>query len=122
MIKAILLKTDGSKIIKEYDNLTLEDIQGAVGGLYECVQLPKQNVDMLCNEEGKMTGLEQNPIATAFYHSNHGPYDVIVGDVLLINGLNLDGEYISLTDKQIEELMAFEQRITLISPNQFNYN
>lgn len=77
---------------------------------------------MLCNEEGKINGLEQNPIATALYHSNHGPHDVIVGDVLFINGLNLDGDYLSLTDKQIEELMAFESRITMISPTKAIYS
>lgn len=121
MIKAVLLKTDGSKTIKEYEKLTLQDIQSAVGGIYECVYLHNENVDMLCNEEGKILKLDQNPIATALYHTNHGPKDVIVGDVLLINGVNLDGEYISLSDEQIEKLFAFESRITLISPSEFKY-
>jgi len=121
MIKTVLLKTDGSKTIQSYEKLTLKDIQAAVGGLYECVYLPKQNVDMLCNEKGKMLQLDQNPIATALYHTNHGPHDVMVGDVLLTNGSNLDGEYLSLTDQQIEQLFAFESKITLISPTQATY-
>lgn len=121
MIKAVLLKTDGSKTIKEYEQLTLQDIQSAVGGIYECVYLPNQNIDMLCNEEGKILMLDQNPIATALYHTNHGPKDVIVGDVLLTNGVNLDGDYISLSDEQLEQLFAFEQKATLVLPTTFKY-
>ena len=106
MIKTVHIKTDGTTIINEYTKVTLDDMQRAVGGLIECVSLPLHNVDMYCNEEGKIHGLDRNDLATKLYVASYGPRDVIMGDVLITNGANMDGEIISLTDQQIERITS----------------
>jgi hypothetical protein len=104
VIKAVHITTDGTTTVNEYTKITLDDMQRAVGGLIECVSLPLHNVDMYCNEEGKVHSLDVNDVATKLFVANYGPRDVIMGDVLITNGADMDGEIISLTDQQIERI------------------
>jgi hypothetical protein len=41
---------------------------------------------MWCNEEGKLTGLPVNPVATAMWTRYFGETDVIVGNVVFTGG------------------------------------
>jgi hypothetical protein len=67
--------------------LTLEEMQTFVGGYIQPIY-PSQHTSkrlastytMYCNEEGKLNGLNLNPIATIIANID----DVIVGDVFLI--------------------------------------
>jgi Domain of unknown function (DUF3846) len=104
MIKTLHIQTDGTVEVNEYQKISLDDMQRAVGGLIECVSLPLHNVDMYCNEEGKIHGLDRNELATKLYVANYGPRDVIMGDVLITNGADMDGEVMSLTEQQIERI------------------
>lgn len=70
---------------------TLKNLQKIVGGLIEFVEL-EYNVDLICNEEGKLLNLEFNRVITN---------DVIVG-TFIIAGQNR-GETISLSKKQIKK-------------------
>lgn len=70
---------------------TLNNLQKIVGGLIEFVEL-EYNVDLICNEEGKLLNLEFNRVITN---------DVIVG-TFIIAGQNR-GETISLSKKQIKK-------------------
>lgn len=70
---------------------TLNNLQKIVGGLIEFVEL-EYNVDLICNEEGKLLNLEFNRVITN---------DVIVG-TFIIAGQNR-GETISLSRKQIKK-------------------
>lgn len=76
------------KIKIEY---TLKNLQKLVGGLIDIVEL-ENNVDLICNDEGKTLGLPLNRITK---------YDIIAG-TFLITGHH-DGETISLSKKQIRK-------------------
>lgn len=75
-------------------NKDLESLQQAVGGLIEFVNL-EENTCILCNEEGKLIGLEGN---RRFYN------DIIVG-TFYVCGLDDDGDLISLTPSQMDRYL-----------------
>lgn len=70
---------------------TLENLQSVVGGLIEFVEL-EHNVDLICNEEGKMYNLELNRAIEN---------DIIAG-TFFIAGQH-QGKTISLSRKQIKK-------------------
>lgn len=70
---------------------TLENLQRLVGGLIEYVELDC-NTDLICNEEGKLLGLELN---------RKLGNDIIAGTFLIVGQHN--GETISLSRKQIKK-------------------
>ena len=70
---------------------TLHDLQSIVGGLIEYVEL-EYNVDLICNEEGKIDNLELNRFITN---------DIIAGTFIIVG--QHDGETISLSRKQIKK-------------------
>ena len=70
---------------------TLEDMQKVVGGLIEFVEL-EYNVDLICNEEGKIYNL---PMNRAIQN------DIIAGTFFIAGQHN--GETISLSKKQIKK-------------------
>ena len=70
---------------------TLKDMQNVVGGLIEYVEL-EPNVDLICNEEGKLLNLELNRLVGN---------DVIAG-IFFIAGQH-NGNTISLSRKQIKK-------------------
>lgn len=69
----------------------LENLQRVVGGLIEFVEL-EHNVDLICNEEGKLNNLEFNRVITN---------DVICGTFFIAG--HHKGETISLSKKQIKK-------------------
>ena len=70
----------------------LDVLQGIVGGLIECISIGN-NIDMVCNEEGKLIGLEPHIMVNN---------DIVCGDVFFVG---VDGaEFVSLTDEQIEDI------------------
>lgn len=70
----------------------LENLQEAVGGLIEIIDI-EDDVCILCNEEGKLIGLEGN--------RKLGD-DILVG-TFYVCGSNDESELISLTDTQIDK-------------------
>lgn len=74
----------------------LENLQKAVGGLIEFINI-EDNVCILCNEEGKLIGLEGNRTLGD---------DILVG-TFYICGSNNEGELTSLTDSQTEKYVQF---------------
>jgi len=86
---------------KSYDML-----KSGVDGWIECVQL-KDGIDMWCNEEGKIIGLDANRSATYLFWEVYGVgTDVIAGNVVLTSS-NEDGDTVGLTDKQLDSLRPF---------------
>lgn len=75
---------------KKIEN-TLKNLQKAVNGYIEILQL-EHNVDIICNEEGKINGLPFNRVVD---------YDVIVGTFIIAG--HKDSETISLSRKQIKK-------------------
>ena len=74
----------------------LENLQEAVGGLIEIIDI-EDDVCILCNEEGKLTGLEGNRALGE---------DILVG-TFYVCGSNDEGDLVSLTDSQIEKYIQF---------------
>ncbi len=59
-----------------------EELRDFVGGYIEIVHLNEKQL-MVVNEEGKIYGLEYNPIASEAFHLCKGFYEEIVGNVLI---------------------------------------
>lgn len=74
----------------------LKDLQEAVGGYIEAVYPFEDEVCLICNEEGKLLGLEPN---RPLYDDNGHIYDYICGP-FIVAGLTIDN-FGSLTDKQV---------------------
>ncbi|MGN0532994.1 MAG: DUF3846 domain-containing protein [Eubacterium sp.] len=86
----VLIKKVGEPIYEDDIKDELEVLQNLVGGYIECVSIGN-NIDMVCNEEGKLIGLEPH----IFFKG-----DIICGDVFFV-GVDAP-EFVSLTDEQIE--------------------
>ena len=89
-IKVVMVEPSKHPTITTINN-DLESLQKAVGGLIEFVEL-EENTCILCNEEGKLIGLEGN---RRFYN------DIIVG-TFYVCGLDDDGDLDSLTPSQMD--------------------
>lgn len=83
-------------------NFSLEELQAIVGGYIELVQLP-QDMEMYCNEEGKLKGLPYNSVATALTRKVLAASDEIVGDVI-VGSYKLFREPEELAENEPEEL------------------
>jgi Domain of unknown function (DUF3846) len=80
---------------------SLKVIQDAVGGWIEPVFF-ESTLEMYVNEEGKLNGLDVNPIATRLWESMYGTgTDIIVGDVLFAGGVDDEGETRGLNPDKI---------------------
>ena len=100
MIKAVTVSTDHRCAVIGMDSHdSLKPLQAAVGGYIECVSF--DGFDLWLNEEGKMIGLPVNAIATEMFHETFGPYDILVGDIVLTGPSDEDGYPTSLTDEQV---------------------
>lgn len=86
-MSVIIYKADGGAF-DHSDEFTHEPplkwLQDAVGGWIEAVYLG--DAVMYVNEEGKLLKLPVNTMATDLYADHHGPYDIIVGDVVVLDG------------------------------------
>ncbi|MEG0980029.1 MAG: DUF3846 domain-containing protein [Oscillospiraceae bacterium] len=78
---------------------TLQAKQEIVHGLIECVYLENDDsVVLICNEEGKLNGLPIN---------RDIGYDMIAGNMIIAGDDFNTGEFVSLTDNQIEKYKEF---------------
>ncbi|MBC2579385.1 DUF3846 domain-containing protein [Clostridium sp. DJ247] len=73
-------------------NKELRSMQKIVGGLIQAVDLD-ENTSLVCNEEGKLIGLEGN---------RRVGRDIIAGTFFLC-GFNEEGQFTSLNDEQIKK-------------------
>jgi len=84
----------------------LESLQEAVGGLIEFLPIDNENsIEILCNEEGKLIGLEPN---------RRVGNDIIVGIFYIIK-TNSAGECVSLSDREIETYTKLFEKPELIA-------
>ena len=91
MITVLKIEVGEPPEIKEIPN-ELSGLQHEVGGLIECVYLDDGSI-AVCNEEGKLNGMEPNRRLGA---------DIICGP-FFICGDTLDGDFASLSDEQIQK-------------------
>ena len=91
MITVLKIEVGEPPEIKEIPN-ELSCLQHEVGGLIECVYLDDGSI-AVCNEEGKLNGMEPNRRLGA---------DIICGP-FFICGDTLDGDFASLSEEQIQK-------------------
>jgi hypothetical protein len=93
-IRVAIMEPNKEIEIKQVEN-TLETFQQIVGGYIEVVPFnPELGIVMVCNEEGKLLGLEPN---------FHWGLDTIVGTVVFVDGQT--DEFRDLTVVQIDYIM-----------------
>ena len=74
---------------------TLEEKQRLVGGNIECTYLLNDDeIVLICNEEGKMLGMDLN---------RDIGHDIIAGPFLILGDNPVSGDFESLTEKQINK-------------------
>lgn len=81
----MIIKTNGSVVKVEPKNgsdFKLDELKEVVNGYIEIITLNDGNY-MVVNEEGKINGLEYNPIATGILCGARGFGDFVVGNVLV---------------------------------------
>lgn len=93
------------------DPITLDVLQKGVGGLIEAFDLSHLPGEptLWLNEEGKLTGLEPNWLATLIAGPRLGN-DTIVGDVVFTGGPDRQGETKPLTPEQVAHLRDLHKR------------
>ena len=95
-IKVLVVEPNKEPYIKEIEN-SLESLQDIVGGLIEYINL-ENNVDLICNEEGKINNLP--------FNRSIGN-DIIAG-TFIIAGVNLqNGETISIPKDKVNKYTKF---------------
>ena len=97
-IKVLIVEPNKEPILHLIKN-DLDTLQEIVGGLIEIVSLPN-GIDIILNEEGKITGLPFNRMLPKEFFETE---DVLCGNLILASCNEETGETISLTDEQIEK-------------------
>ena len=113
-MKTIIIKSDESWKIIDQDKNDLEFFQKTVGGYIEGVSVT-ENVTVYCNEEGKISGLPINNLATWYIKSRRQFNDYICGDVVF-SRIDYEGEEIGLDDLDINNIIDYIE----VYQNQFD--
>lgn len=103
-LKIVLKKVGENPEVMNIKN-TLEAKQKLVDGLIEVVSITN-DILLICNEEGKLENLPPNLLLD---------YDYIAGDCFFIGDDFENGNFKSLTDKQIEEIKELCKKQELIN-------
>lgn len=93
-IRVLIVDPTLDPYVEKIEN-TLEKKQKIVGGLIEFVEL-ENDIDLICNEEGKIYNLPMNRIIKN---------DIICGTFIIAGQKN--GETISLKDEQIKKYKSY---------------
>lgn len=93
-IKVIVVEPNKEPYIKEIEN-SLKGLQSIVGGYIEYINLEK-DVNIICNEEGKLLNLEFNRVIEN---------DIIAGTFIIAGINNKEGETISIPKKKIRKYL-----------------
>lgn len=99
-IKVIIIEPNKTPYVKEIPN-TLEAKQEIVGGYIECVPSnfsEKNSYDLIVNEEGKIMGLPWNRYV-------YDKQDILFGNIILAKLDELEENYVSIADTEIEFLL-----------------
>jgi hypothetical protein len=96
----MLVKTDSGKLyVNENFEHSLESLQEFVGGYIEAIRIT-DSIVIWVNEEGKLNGLPANFFLT---DETGIRLDLVVGNAL-ITGSNGEGDTVSLTHEEVEEV------------------
>ena len=98
-MKTLLIEANKTPVSADIDG-TLKSMQTAVGGCIQAVYPFEEPIALICNEEGKLLGLEPNRLLR---HPETGAvYDVIAGTCFLCSAPPDSENFESLTDDQIQ--------------------
>lgn len=107
MTTALVLKTDGT--IETLDKIGLQELQTAVGGWVQAIDLAN-DLTMWLNEEGKLVGLPHNTTAQKLWDKTFWVgSDFVVGDVVLTGGTDEEGKTLPLGDgtaQRVREILV----------------
>lgn len=96
----VLVIEPGGEIYSETIPQGLKPLQQLVGGYIEAPWSADDRVSILCNDSGKLVGLEPNFYATAVWHAvtpaMRGNDDVIHGTVVIAGGVDGQGNTLSI--------------------------
>ncbi len=103
-MKILKIEPGKSPVEMEIDG-SLESMQSVVGGMIQAVFPFHEEVALICNEEGKLTGLPYN--RTLRMEETNEIYDIICGTCFLC-GVPVGGEHFtSLTPEQLQKYTAY---------------
>jgi hypothetical protein len=108
------LKVDGT--FERHEGVpTLTDLQAAVGGLIERVEIG-HGIDLWVNEEGKFEDSGENRVATLFAKPGTHIFtgDYIAGDVAFTGGCDDEGETLGLNDEQFAYIAQAERIVEIV--------
>ena len=103
MIKVLFKRVGYPTMVKCIPN-TLEAFQGLVGGYIETVGGLGGDLVLVCNEEGKLKGLDPHLITAEF--------DIVVGDVI-VTAYDGDGDFRDLSDEEITTAIEILEEMEL---------
>jgi hypothetical protein len=112
-IKVAIIRADPASPIefKEIEGNLLDEYQAIVGGLIEAVRIPENQftpaMDYYVNEDGLGLQLPFNVRATVLYEVGFRTRGYIVGDAVVIGGVDSEGEDIGLNERQEYFLQNF---------------
>lgn len=104
MMRYAVLHADGRAVLRDGD-MSLDVLNGIVGGYIECAPCPVPGITVWCNEDGKYENLPVNTLATRLCWDRLNDYDRyygIVGDVAVTGAAGEDER--SLTDDEVADL------------------
>lgn len=101
-MKAIIIEPGKAARLADIEN-TLESLENLVDGWIECTYPFADNACVICNDEGKLIGLEPNVKING---------SVYVGTIVIAGLNNMQCDFDDLTDKQIKRyLKMFEHPV-----------
>lgn len=105
-MKILIVEPMKKPYVKEIKD-DLYSLQAVVGGLIQPLYpFPRDNVALVCNDEGKMLGM---PLNRALRDPKTGEiWDVIAGTFFIVGTER--NEFVSLTDAQVRKYSALYQR------------
>jgi hypothetical protein len=106
MKTALRINTDFTTEVLDLEADSLSQLQEAVGGLVQAIDL-QDNLTLWCNEEGKLIGLPVNVMGTRLWEKSFGLTDVIMGNVVFTGGTDDEGDNLAIPrhwQVQLEDL------------------
>ena len=107
-IKGVLVRSGTAPEVCSIEN-ELKALQNIVSGYIEVYEI-SDTAAIICNEEGKLKGLPFNCVVETTYSN-----EVFVGDIFIVGIDNETGEFVSLTEEEIDSyLEAFAKEEVLL--------
>ena len=111
MKTALRINTDFTTEILDLEADSLMQLQEAVGGLVQAIDL-HDDLTLWCNEEGKLiNGMLANVIGTHLYEKNFGMTDIIMGDIVFTGGTDDEGDNLALPTAWLVQLQELAGKL-----------